>query len=418
MTLRLPTITVDIGESQAPPKPSVAHDIAIVGYYKGMASVGGSPMPAKGTLSPSLHTRAAVQDFIGGSSPAYYTAAGILNSVTPTSFHVLSLGDPGAPVTAAEFAMLLERLANTRELHLPDLFLMPGIAGKIDGSALAVGDLQRTPPSSQSDPALTDAYNDSDNVLLAGAATARDAYYAAMDSYARNVGGVAYLEVPQSTVANADAFATLNKAQNTLLIGNPMQFTHGPADFASPVGPIVGGILERELDPEYGRAAGVDYAVLTGVSELKWQLHHDLTDHTPTNDDTVRLVNNDVTVATRRGSRFDIIGGTLGGYEDGDYRAYLGVLRATQHLQQLMLETNQKFAGRRDDGATLALAQADFREAYAPLVPGEFASINLVPTNFKSDAELEFEGTVEVWLPVKRTNVTLHLVGAEFQSVG
>ena len=407
-TLRLPTITVDIGESQPPPLPSVAHDIAIVGYYSGNAVNGTTPAPGVGDLSQSLHTRGAVQDFIGGTSPAYYAAAAILTHVNPTSIHVLSLGDPDAPVSATEFAMYLEQLANTSEVHLPDIFLMPGIAGKADGSALAASDLTI---------GTTDAYDDPDNVLVDGAAMAADALYAAMDAYAGSVNGIAILEVPGSTVDNAFAFATENKDQNTLLVGNPMKFTHGPADFASPVGPIVGGILERELDPEYGRAAGVDYARITGVSELKWQLHHDLTDHTPTNDDTVRLVNNDVTVATRRGSRFDIIGGTVGGYDPGDYRAYLGVLRATQHLQQLMLETNEKFAGRRDDGATLALAQADFRDAYAPLIPGEFQSITLTPTNFKSDGQLVFEGEVEVYLPVKKTNVTLHLVGAEFQGV-
>ena len=409
-TLRLPTITVDIGESQPPPLPSVAHDIAIVGYYSGIATTGTpppTPTPAAGELSPSLHTREAVQNFIGGASPAYYAAAAILSHVDPTSIHVLSLGDPTAPVSAADFAGYLEELANTSEVHLPDIFLMPGIAGKADGSALAASDLL----------AGSNAYDDDDNVLVAGAATGGDALYAAMDAYAGSVNGVAILEVPGSTVDNAFAFATENKDRNTLLLGNPMKFTHGPADFASPVGPIVGGILERELDPEYGRAAGVDYAPLTGVSELKWQLHHDLTDHTPTNDDTARLVNNDVTVATRRGSRFDIIGGTVGGYDPGDYRAYLGVLRATQHLQQLMLETNEKFAGRRDDGATLALAQSDFRDAYAPLIPGEFQSITLTPTNFKSDGRLVFEGEVEVYLPVKQTNATLHLVGAEFQGV-
>ena len=81
-----------------------------------------------------------------------------------------------------------------------------------------------------------------------------------------------------------------------------------------------------------------------------------------------------------------------------------------------MLETNEKFAGRRDDGATLALAQSDFRDAYAPLIPSEFQSISLTPTNFSSDGKLVFEGEVEVYLPVKQTNVTLHLVGAEFQS--
>ena len=405
-TLRLPTITVDIGESQAPPLPSVDHDIAIVGYYSGDTVAGALVSTAVGTLSDSLHTREAVQDFIGGTSPAYYAAAAILTHVTPTSIHVLSLGDPAVPVSAAAFAGHLEELANTSEVHLPDIFLMPGIAGKADGSALAASDLT-----------AGDAYDDPLNVLVDGAASSGDTLYAAMDAYAGSVNGIAILEVPGSTVDNAFAFATLNKDRNALLVGNPMKFTHGPADFASPVGPIVGGILERELDPEYGRAAGVDYAPLTGVSELKWQLHHDLTDHTPTNDDTVRLVNNDVTVATRRGSRFDIIGGTVGGYDPGDYRAYLGVLRATQHLQQLMLETNEKFAGRRDDGATLALAQADFRDAYAPLIPGEFQSITLTPTNFKSDGQLVFEGEVEVYLPVKKTNVTLHLVGAEFQGV-
>ena len=407
-TLRLPTITVDIGESQAPPLPSVDHDIAIVGYYSGNDSLNAVVSPAGGTLSASLHTRAAVQDFIGDTSPAYYAAAAILSHVAPTSIHVLSLGDPAAPVPADEFATHLERLANTSDVHLPDIFLMPGIAGKVDGSALAASDLTI---------GTTDAYDDPDNVLVDGAALAADALYAAMDAYAGSVNGIAFLEVPGSTVDEAFAFATLNKDPNTLLVGNPMKFSGGPADFASPVGPIVGGILERELDPEYGRAAGVDYALITGVSEVKWQLHHDLTDHTPTNDDTVRLVNNDVTVATRRGNRFDIIGGTVGGYPAGDYRAYLGVLRATQHLQQLMLETNQKFAGRRDDGATLALAQSDFRDAYAPLIPGEFQSITLTPTNFKSDGRLVFEGEVEVYLPVKKTNVTLHLVGAEFQGV-
>ena len=410
-TLRLPTITVDIGESQAPPLPSVAHDIAIVGYYSGMAADGTTtPSPAVGTLSDSLHTRAAVQDFIGGTSPAYYAAAAVLSHVNPTSIHVLSLGDPGAPVDATNFAMHLEELANTSEVHLPDIFLMPGIAGKADGTALAVSDLSGG----------SNAYDDDDNVLLGGTVTVGqgDALYAAMDAYANAVNGIAVLEVPSSSVDNAFAFATENKDQNTLLVGNRMRFTHGPADFASPVGPIVGGILERELDPEYGRAAGVDYARITGVSALEWQLHHDLTDHTPTNDDTVRLVNNDVTVATRRGARFDIIGGTVGGYNPGDYRAYLGVLRATQHLQQLMLETNEKFAGRKDDGATLALAQSDFRTAYAPLIPDEFQSITLVPTNFTSDGKLEYEGEVEIYLPVKQTNVTLHLVAAEFQSVG
>ena len=411
-TIRLPTITVDIGEGAAPPLPSVDHDIAIVGYYKGNDSSGVAVSPAVGTLSASLHTRAAVQDFIGGDSPAYYAAAAIRSHVNPTSIHVLSLGDPDAPVTAAELATHLEELANTSEVHLPDIFLMPGIAGKADGTALGASDLTTTPGSE------TNAYDDPDNILLGGTATAGDALYAAMDAYANAVNGVAFLEVPGSTVDDAFAFATLNKRRNTLLIGNPMRFAHGPADFASPVGPIVGGILKRELDPEYGRAAGVDYAPITGVSALKWALHHDLTDHTPTNDDTVRLVNNDVTVATRRGSRFDIIGGTVGGYDPGDYRAYLGALRATQHLQQLMLETNEKFAGRRDDGATLALAQSDFRDAYAPLIPGEFASITLTPTNFTSDAKLVFEGEVEVYLPVKQTNVTLHLVGADFQSVG
>ena len=409
-TLRLPTITVDIGESQAPPLPSVDHDIAIVGYYSGNDSLNAVVSPAVGTLSASLHTRAEVQDFIGDTSPAYYAAAAILSHVAPTSIHVLSLGDPAAPVPADVFATHLERLANTSDVHLPDIFLMPGIAGQADGSALDASDLTVGVGA-------TNAYDDDDNVLVAGSATAGDTLYAAMDAYAGSVNGIAILEVPGSTVDNAFAFATENKRQNALLVGNPMKFTGGPADFASPVGPIVGGILERELDPEYGRAAGVDYAPLTGVSELKWQLHHDLTDHTPTNDDTVRLVNNDVTVATRRGNRFDIIGGTVGGYPAGDYRAYLGVLRATQHLQQLMLETNQKFAGRRDDGATLALAQSDFRDAYAPLIPGEFQSITLTPTNFKSDGQLVFEGEVEVYLPVKKTNVTLHLVGAEFQGV-
>ena len=406
-TLRLPTITVDIGESQPPPLPSVAHDIAVVGYFSGDSVAGIGVSPAVGTLSDSLHTREAVQDFIGGTSPAYYAAAAILTHINPTSIHVLSLGDPTVPVSSTDFAMYLEELANTSEVHLPDIFLMPGIAGQADGSALAAADLTGG----------NNAYDDPNNVLVAGAASNPDALYAAMDAYAGSVNGIALLEVPGSTVDNAFAFATENKDQNTLLVGNPMKFTHGPPDFASPVGPIVGGILERELDPEYGRAAGVDYARITGVSELKWQLHHDLTDHTPTNDDTVRLVNNDVTVATRRGSRFDIIGGTVGGYDSGDYRSYLGVLRATQHLQQLMLETNEKFAGRRDDGATLALAQADFRDAYAPLIPGEFQSITLTPTNFKSDGQLVFEGEVEVYLPVKRTNVTLHLVGAEFQGV-
>ena len=118
-TLRLPTITVDIGESQPPPLPSVAHDIAIVGYYSGNDSLNAVVSPAVGTLSASLHTRAAVQDFIGDTSPAYYAAAAILSHVAPTSIHVLSLGDPAAPVPADEFATHLERLANTSDVHLP-----------------------------------------------------------------------------------------------------------------------------------------------------------------------------------------------------------------------------------------------------------------------------------------------------------
>ena len=162
-TLRLPTITVDIGESQAPPLPSVAHDIAIVGYDVGTDSGGALVSNPVGTLSDSLHTRGAVQDFIGGTSPAYYAAAAILSHVNPTSIHVLSLGDPDAPVSATEFAGYLEELANTSEVHLPDIFLMPGIAGKVDGSALAALDLTI---------GTTDAYDDPDNVLVDGAAMA------------------------------------------------------------------------------------------------------------------------------------------------------------------------------------------------------------------------------------------------------
>ena len=137
--------------------------------------------------------------------------------------------------------MRLEELANTSEVHLPDIFLMPGIAGKADGSALAAADLTIGTTGN--------AYDDVGNVLVDGAASAPDALYAAMDAYAGSVNGIAILEVPGSTVGNAFAFATENKDQNTLLVGNPMKFTHGPPDFASPVGPIVGGILERELDP-------------------------------------------------------------------------------------------------------------------------------------------------------------------------
>ena len=132
-----------------------------------------------GTLSDSLHTREAVQDFIGGTSPAYYAAAAILSHVNPTSIHVLSLGDPDAPVSAAEFAGHLEELANTSEVHLPDIFLMPGIAGKADGSALAASDLTVV--------GATNAYDDPDNVLVDGAASAADALYAAMDAYAGSV---------------------------------------------------------------------------------------------------------------------------------------------------------------------------------------------------------------------------------------
>ena len=140
-TLRLPTITVDIGESQPPPLPSVAHDIAIVGYYSGNTVAGMAVSDPGGNAVGLAAHQGAVQDFIGGTSPAYYAAAAILSHVNPTSIHVLSLGDPTAPVSATEFAGYLEELANTSEVHLPDIFLMPGIAGKADGSALAASDL-------------------------------------------------------------------------------------------------------------------------------------------------------------------------------------------------------------------------------------------------------------------------------------
>ena len=142
-----------------------------MGYYSGDDSAGVAVSPAVGTLSASLHTRAAVQDFIGDTSPAYYAAAAILSHVNPTSIHVLSLGDPTAPVTAQDFATYLEELANTSEVHLPDIFLMPGIAGAVDGTALAA----------------VNAYTDGTNVLLGGTALVRDALYAAMDAYANAV---------------------------------------------------------------------------------------------------------------------------------------------------------------------------------------------------------------------------------------
>ena len=126
-------------------------------------------------------------------------------------------------------------------MHLPDIFLMPGIAGKVDGSALAaVGFGLSARPTPTTTPITS---------WWTALASAADALYAAMDAYAGSVNGIAILEVPGSTVDNAFAFATENKDRNTLLVGNPMKFTHGPPDFASPVGPIVGGILERELDP-------------------------------------------------------------------------------------------------------------------------------------------------------------------------
>lgn len=401
MTLKLPEINIGIGVSAAAPLPSVDHDVAIIGYYSGDGSDDTAATPVKGSVSAALHSLTAVQDFIGDTSPVYWAAAGLLNHVQPTSIHVLSLGPPGTPVTVAELPGLLTNLQNTDGAHLPDIYLAPGLALTNAGGVPANG--------------ITSA-NVLSEATLPG--SNRDGYYAALDAYAASVNRIAYLEVPHYSYDNAVQFASVNKSMHTLLLGNRMKFAGGGTDFRSPVGNLVGGILRRELDPEYGRAAGVDYAPLVGVSELEWNLHHDLTDHTPTNDATRRLVNDDITIATRTGAAFDMIGGTIGGYPTGDFRAYLGVLRSLQHLQYLMRETTVKFGGRIDDGPTLALAQADFREAYSPLVPSEFASITLTPTNFLSDGQLEFDGDVEVYLPVKRTTVTLHLSRATFDTIG
>ena len=197
------------------------HDIAIVGYYAGSNSASPAVVvtPAVGTLSESLHTRAAVQDFIGGASPAYYAAAAILSHVNPTSIHVLSLGDPRCAGDGRGPRHISRRTGQYVGGPSPRHLLMPGIAGKVDGTAMAVADITI---------GTSNAYDDPDNVLVDGAATVADTLYAAMDAYANAVNGIAILEVPGSTVDNAFAFATLNKRANTLLVGNPMRFIAAP----------------------------------------------------------------------------------------------------------------------------------------------------------------------------------------------